>query len=148
MNHFPGREIKDFVQSFNVYLLGAGAYQEGAHGPVQRTIISVVLPMGEVKIGPQLAVEAGEQVQVEGRRDALRVVVGRTDAARVFLQVEADEQAVGRGQGRSQLAQKIEPLDRVKVADVRPQKQHGLTTRPGTQLREGRGIIGHHRHYS
>ena len=60
MNHFPSREIEGFVQSFNMYLLDAGAYQEGTHGPIQRTIISVVLPMSEVKISPQLAVEAGE----------------------------------------------------------------------------------------
>jgi hypothetical protein len=47
----------------------------------------------EVEVGRELAVDAGEEVEVEGRGDAAGVVVGALEHGGVLAQVDADEQA-------------------------------------------------------
>ena len=148
MYHFPGREGYSQLKRLKVNILRFGAHQKRAHGSGQGFVVGVMLPVGEVEIGPQLAVEAGEQVEVESRRDTLRIIVRRTDTARGLPQIEANEQAVVLAQRRGQLPQKIQPFGRAEIANVRAQEQHRFAARPGTQLVEGVGVAFHHGHHA
>jgi hypothetical protein len=59
----------------------------------------VVGELVEGEVGAELAVEADQEVLVEGRGDALGVVVGALEEGDVLAQVDADEEAavVARG---------------------------------------------------
>ena len=50
VNRFPSPEIEGLLHGGYVYPLSAGAHQKRPDRPSQRVIISVVLPMREVKI--------------------------------------------------------------------------------------------------
>ena len=61
--------------------------------PLPRLVEGVVAEAVEAEVAAQLAVNAGQQVQVEVAGDAGRVVVGGVQQVRVFLQVHADQDA-------------------------------------------------------
>ncbi len=86
-----GREIGSF--------LCARADEVHLDAPVARVVDRLVPEGGEVEGAAELAVDAGEQIEVEGGRDAGGIVVGADQGARVLLEVDADDQPAARRQG-------------------------------------------------
>ena len=79
----------------------------------------VVAERGQVELAPQFAVDAAEEVQVEGRRDADRVVVRRVEHRAVLDQVHTDQQAAVVAGVGVQAAQEHLGLFRRKITDRR-----------------------------
>ena len=77
----------------------------------------------QVEVRAQLAVDARELVEVEGRGHAQRVVVGRFQHAARLPQVSAQEQGVSGREHAAQGAQEGARLFGVEVADVRAEKE-------------------------
>lgn len=64
------------------HLLRTAADQVHLDALQRGLVVRGVLPRGQVEIGAELAVGARQQVQVEGGRHALRIVVGRVQQRR------------------------------------------------------------------
>ena len=79
----------------------------------QRDVLEVV----GVEVGVELAVEHAQHVAVELGGDALGVVVGRLEHARVLDEVGAHQQVVLRAEQARDLAQEAAPAARREVAD-------------------------------
>ena len=111
--------------------------------PVARVVDGPVLEGAQVEVGAELAVDAHQQVEVEGRGHAGRVVVGAHELARVFLEVDADDQAPARRQRRAEHAQQTRGLHGHQIADGRareearlvPPCQLGRAAQPGRRNR-------------
>ena len=78
-----------------------------------------VAPGARVEIGVGLAVGAREQVEVELRRHAATVVIGRDHDLRVLDQVHAQQEAVQ----RARMTQKSDDLAIFQIADGRARKE-------------------------
>ncbi len=61
--------------------------------PVTRIVDGLVSEGSEIERAGKLAVDAGEQVEVERGRDAGCIVVGKHQGAGVLLEVDADDEA-------------------------------------------------------
>src|SRR5262245_17463018 len=77
---------------------------------------------GDVEIGPQLAVDAHEEVEIERRRHALGIVVGRHQNRRIFAQVETQKHAVLRTQRVACAAKELSDFSFIEITDRRAQK--------------------------
>ncbi len=96
--------------------------------PERGVVERVVAEAAQVEIAAQLAVDAREQVQVERRGDAARVVVGRVQDVGVLLQVDADQHRALRPDLGTRHAQEGLRLRRRQVADGRAGKiDHAAT---------------------
>ena len=58
-----------------------------------RIVEGVVSKLFEREVGTQLSIQPREDVQVERRRNAQRIVVSAVEHQRVFLQVDTNQQA-------------------------------------------------------
>src|ERR1044072_3108537 len=76
-----------------------------------------------VELASKLAVDPHEQVQVEGRSHAERVIVSRQQYVSRFLQVGPNQQNVCGPQHPANFFEEFARLFRVEIADVRPKKQ-------------------------
>ncbi|MNT48501.1 hypothetical protein D3C72_1852830 [compost metagenome] len=97
----------------------------------------------EVEVGRQLRVRAPQQVEVERRRHALRVVVGRMQPVGVFHEVDADQQAAAAQHARREL-QERQRLVGLEVADGRTGEEAHAPARPGhgRGQHERHGVVG------
>src|SRR5262245_52643960 len=126
-----------------------GAAQDAHHLPAQapevhldtalaRVVDRLVLEGADVEGAGQLAVDAVEQIEVERRGDAARVVVGHVKPARVLFEVHADDQvSVGR-QAVAERLQKAHGLGGGEIADGRAWEEPRLGP-PREILRERHG---------
>ena len=73
----------------------------------------------EGKVRAQLTVQTSQHIQVEGCRDAQRVIVGTVEHQRVLLQVDPDEQAAVRSANFSDPDEKTPGVFWNEVADGR-----------------------------
>ena len=81
----------------------------------------------EVEVAAQLAVNAGQEVEVERRRHAPGVVVGRVEDPPVLLEVDADEQPAPGANESGDSAQQGDCLGRTEVANGRPREEDDPT---------------------
>lgn len=47
---------------------------------------------GDVDLGAELSIYPCEQVQIEGRGEALAVIIGRDEAVSVFIDIDAEQE--------------------------------------------------------
>ncbi|MNT09273.1 hypothetical protein D3C72_1440510 [compost metagenome] len=80
---------------------------------------AMVLPRAHVEIGTDQTVHVAQHVQVEGGRDAQRIVIGGVEDGVILDQVDADQQAAIAVRIRAQAAQKGDRLLGRKIADRR-----------------------------
>ncbi len=80
-------------------------------------------PLTQVEVGTEQAVQVAQQVQVEGRGDAQRVVIGGLQHVNGFHKIHTDQQGTTR-RNRVHLAQQRQGTGRVKVADARAGIKH------------------------
>ena len=100
----------------------------------------------EVELRVQLAVDPGEQVEVERRADPATIVVRRPDDRRVLVQVEADEQAAAPPDQARDRAQEPLRRGRPEVADRGPREVDDPTGRVrtrGRQLEVAGEVVAH-----
>ena len=71
---------EDKFAVFDPNCLPAPAHQVHLDAAGRLVINGLMSNMLEFELGPQLAIGAGEEVQIELRRDALRIVVSRGEA--------------------------------------------------------------------
>ena len=101
-----------------------------------------VFEVGEVEVGGELAVEAGQQIQVKCRGDAFGVVVGAQEHVGVLAQVDADEQAALGAHEAADRAQQLRGLVGGEVADRRAREVDDGAARGQNRRREGLGEVG------
>src|SRR5262249_37294405 len=102
-----------------IHVLVAQAYQVHLDAVQAGVVEGAVAEPVEMEVGPQLAVDAGQQVKVEVGRHAAGVVVGRLEDRQVFLQIESQAHRPARAdQGRHAGKQHLR-LGRAEVADRR-----------------------------
>ena len=78
----------------------------------------------EVEVGQELRVHPREQVLVEGRRDAERIVVGEQQLALRLDEIRAEQQRVARPQAPPDAGEKLVGGGAIEVADVRAEEEH------------------------
>ena len=86
----------------------------------------------EIEVAAELAIDAHQQIAIERRGDAERIVV----ASRISLgfdEIGAEEQRVAVGQRRTDSAEKRIRTGRIEVPDVR-QTRTGVTGRPRARV--------------
>ena len=86
----------------------------------------------ELEIGLELAIDADQQVAVERRRDAERIVVGQQQILFGLDEIGADEQPIALAQGAADAGQQRVTRRRIEVADVgaEKQRQHAARAAP------------------
>src|SRR3954469_2967263 len=72
----------------------------------------------------QFAIDADEQVAIERRRDAKRIVVRQEQIAFGLDEIRAEQQEVARRERAADLAQELVGCRRIEVTDVRAEQQH------------------------
>src|SRR5450830_1161629 len=77
----------------------------------------------DVEVAAELAVDPDEQIAVERRRDAERVVVREQERPLRFHEIGAGEQAVAGRERRADAAKKRVGAWRIEVTDVRSEKE-------------------------
>src|SRR5690242_7158824 len=78
----------------------------------------------EIELARQLPVDPSENVLVEARGHAARVVIGALERRAIFAQIGADQQAVDGTKMRTHHAQKRRRLFAAEVAEVRAQPEN------------------------
>ena len=94
------------------------ADQKRSGGAFDRTVLGVVREIVEVEIGAEFAVNATEQVQVEGSGYTLGIVVCTHDNTRILLHVKADEDAVVVIHDAAKVPEEIDCLLAAEIADI------------------------------
>src|SRR5262249_29493378 len=82
----------------------------------------VVAELPQVEVGPEFAVDVGQEVEVEGGRDPPGVVVGRLEDGAVLLEIGGEQQAAGGADDPGDVGEQIGRLGRAEVADGRAGK--------------------------
>src|SRR5262245_66671699 len=80
----------------------------------------------EIEIAIELAIDAREQVEIELRRQAGRIIVSGVEDLRVLHQVDPDDQGGAASQHAPGVAQESAGLMRLEIADGRPGKESGM----------------------
>src|SRR5512143_2336591 len=80
----------------NPYVLLGEAHQMHFDAARHWIVERVVAEARRLEVGVQLAVEAVEEIEVEGCGDAGRVIVGGVQPLGILLEIESDEQAARR----------------------------------------------------
>lgn len=112
----PSRGVRDLAKLFNRVLVGIFRVDAFVHCEAERAtadldlllakademhldsafqrIVDRLVPEAALfEVGAKLPIDAAKQVEVEGRRDACSVAIGIDQNARIFLQVDADDEA-------------------------------------------------------
>src|SRR5450631_3004698 len=74
---------------YRLFAVGQDVHFHAAGYPVE---FGDVFELGKVEVGVELAIHAGQQVEIEGGGDSQRVVIGRQQLGHGLLQVGAEEQ--------------------------------------------------------
>ncbi len=96
MDDIPGGEMKCFCQCANMHGLGLATHQVALGCAGNRIVKLPVLPRIYLEIGIQLAVDSVQEVEIECRCNALRIIIGIENGLRVFCKIEADQKLVAR----------------------------------------------------
>src|SRR5208337_93758 len=75
--------------------------------PLPGVVERDVLKSGQVEVTSELPIDAGQQVAIEYRRHAERVVVGGNELGQGFFQVRAQQQRIARLERLANLAQEV-----------------------------------------
>src|SRR5690606_13040695 len=89
-----------------------------------------VAEAGGLDGGVQLATDAAQQIEIESGGDAGAVVVGGLQALAVLEQVDTDQQAAAIRQQAAQVAQEVQCLMRLEVADAGAREESQRTGSP------------------
>ena len=124
--------------------LRAAADQVHLDAAQGRVVEGRVVEAVEVEVRAQFRVRTRQQVEVEGRRHALRVVVGRMQQCGLLDKVDTQQQPAAAQQPR-RLLQEGQRLVGVEVAQRRAGEEAHAA--PGAfelgRQREGPGVVGH-----
>src|SRR5271156_4486299 len=82
-----GTELDCFVA--DTHLLPPGAGEVHLNPMTFAVVEGVMLKGGEIEIGPQLAIDARQQIEVEFRSDALGIVVGAVENVGQLFKIDA-----------------------------------------------------------
>ena len=82
-----------------------------------------MLELLQIKVGVEFAIDASQQVQVEGRCNAQWIVVGRNQLSDRFFQIRAQQQGITGLQNRTYVSKKLVACGAVKVSDRTPQEK-------------------------
>src|SRR5262245_10218252 len=82
----------------------------------------VVLPVRQIEMSAELAVDVGEKIFVELRGHAGAVVVGGLNNMSIFLEIDADEQAAAVAREIDQAGEKFAGVVGFEISDGRPWK--------------------------
>ena len=116
MDGLPGGEVEPLAA--DLHALIQGAHQVHLHPPEVRVVEGPMAPGAEVEVRPQLAIDALQQVEVEGGGNPGGIVIGRIQHGRCLFQIDADqEQAAGADQ-LGHHGQEVGGPVRVEVADA------------------------------
>src|SRR5262249_17490252 len=97
----------------------------------------------EVEIRAKLAVNPRQQVEVELRGDASRIVISRVENSDILDQVDSDDKGGTRSEHARRMLQKSRGLLRVEIADGRARKKPGAgKARNSTWQLERFGEVG------
>ena len=98
----------------------------------------------KIEVGIQLAIDAAQQIQIEGGRNAGRVVVCIQHAFDIFYQIGSNQEHVARIQRAVKALKEVELFSALKVSDgaAQKQKQQIRSVRPSfRKLPEAFGIV-------
>ena len=94
MDRLAGPEAHDAAAHRHLLLaLAHEVHLDAAEGGVVERLVT---ERAQVEIGAELAIDAREEVQVELRGDALRVVVGGVQPRRILLEIDPDQEPAAR----------------------------------------------------
>ena len=102
-----------------------------------------MLEGGKIEIGAELAIDAGQQIEIEFRGHALGIVIGGTQNLDVLDEIDADDENCPAAECVGGVAQKLCRLVRLEIADGRSWEETDARQR-GNRRRhlEGLGEIG------
>ena len=108
-------------------------FDAGVFGRPDRAVCEPI----EVEVPAELAVDAHEQIAVERRRHAKRIVVREDQFALGLDEIGADEQHVAAHEAGADLTEKRVGAGTVEVADIAAEKQREGASRPRFRGRRG-----------
>src|SRR5438876_11456376 len=103
----------------DTHFLGAVADEVHLDAACLFVIDGTMLKGPEVKVSAELAIDAGQNVPVEGCGYAARIIVSRLQGGPIFAEVNAHEQAVARSHRLADPAQEASRFQALEVADIR-----------------------------
>ncbi len=119
------------LEKFNGKLSGVNGNGLAAHGPqVHFNATSLVinscdvLELRQIEVSVQFAIDASQQVQIEGGGHAKFVVVRRQQLNTGFLQVGSEQQRISGLKNTSNFAEKLDTRRSVEVADGAAEEQY------------------------
>ena len=74
-------------------------------------------PLGDVEVGAELAIHPLEEIEVEARRYAFRVVIGLHYDINIFFKIETDEEVIARAHFLGNAAKEGDAVGKVKVSN-------------------------------
>ena len=107
----------------DAHVLGPAADQVHLDAGFGRVPDRAVIEGGDVEGPAQLAIDSDQQVAVERRRHAERIVVRHEQIALGLDEIGADQEPVVSGERGTNAAQERVHSGRIEVADVRSEKQ-------------------------
>ena len=147
MDRLAGAEVDGFAGHLNVLPLQAGKVHFDA--VTLAVVDGVVLEGVELEGAAQFAVDTHQQIKVELRGDARRVVVGSIEHFHRLDQIGADDQRRARAQDAGGIAQEGRRFVRLEIADGGARKESDPHRRRLRRLRQRevlRDIGGHRQH--
>ena len=120
---FAGAEVDGLVA--DAHFLPPHAGEVHLNAVTFAVVEGVVLEGGQIEICPQLAVDAGEQIEIEFRGNTLGVVVGAVENVGRFFEIDADHKHRVIAEDLSGAAQECCRLVRLEIADGRTGKEAG-----------------------
>ena len=94
MDALAGTEVEDAASY--ACLLTSRAFEVHFDAAVTRIVDGLVRECGEIERATEFPIYPSQQVEIEGGRDAGRIVIGTDQSARVFLEIDAYDQAPAR----------------------------------------------------
>ena len=140
MDAFTDSETHQQIQVFDAYGLLRETDQvhfDAALGDIPARLVTELV---EGKSAVQFAVDARQNVAIEGGRNADGIVVGGNQDGRILAQVDPGEQLVTRSHGGMQALQKVHRIGALEVADVGAQPEN-QSRRPPFGLEEIQAIV-------
>ena len=114
----------------NAHVLPPPADEVHLHARLGRVPHRAVRERVEIEVAAELPVDAHEQIAVERRRDAERIVVGQQEVGFGLDEIGAEEQRVARRQRRADAAQERLGAGRSKLPMFEP--RNSTSVRPST----------------
>jgi len=94
MNEFAGCEFHLEVELLNSHSLGDEAFDVNLDSSHCFVVEGTMFEGSQIEVAAQLAVDSHEEIAIEGRGHAQRVVIGEQELAFGFHQIRAEEQGI------------------------------------------------------